>query len=118
MKSSPNYTEGIGQDLQIIGDNPYIDYSTYKPSIKATVMPGKVRVDFVKDGLDGINVYTRLKGQSTWVKLAYDSYTPYDDTRPVAAANTPEHREFMAIGVIHDEEVTKQSDIIETVFGG
>ncbi|MCX6209918.1 MAG: hypothetical protein NTZ59_10615 [Bacteroidetes bacterium] len=119
MKSSTGYTETLGTKLRIIGDDPTItDYTTYKPTIKATVMPARVRIDFVKDGLDGVNIYARLKGQSTWVKLAYDSYSPYEDTRPLAVANTPEHREYMAIGVIHDEEVTQQSDIIEAVFGG
>ena len=35
-----------------------------------------------------------------------------------STSNQPEHREYMAIGVVHDEEVTLQSDIIEAVFGG
>jgi hypothetical protein len=60
----------------------------------------------------------RLKGQSLWTKLAYDSYSPYEDNRPLAVANTPEHREYMAIGVIQDAAVTLQSDIIEAVYGG
>ena len=30
----------------------------------------------------------------------------------------PEPGEYMAIGVLHDEEITQQSDIIEAVFGG
>jgi hypothetical protein len=118
MKTSAGYTDSIGTQLRIIGEDNSIDFTNYKPSIKATVMPGKVRIDFVKDTLDGVNVYARLKGQTTWTKLAYDSYTPYDDTRPIAAPTAPEHREYMAIGVLHDEEVTKQSDIIEAVFGG
>lgn len=118
MKAHSAYTTAKGNDLLIIGEDPTIDYTTYQPTIKATVMPARVRIDFVKDGLDGISIYARLKGQSTWLKLAYDSYSPYEDTRPLAVANTPEHREYMAIGVVHDEEVTQQSDIVEAVFGG
>ncbi len=118
MKASSGYTDSLGDKLRIIGEDPTIDYSTYQPSIKATVMPGRVRIDFVKDGLDGVNIYARLKGQSTWTKLALDTYSPYEDNRPLAVANTPEHREYMAIGVLYDEEVTLQSDIIEAVFGG
>lgn len=81
-------------------------------------MPGRVRIDFVKDGLDGVHIYARLKGQTTWAKLALDTYSPYEDNRPLATAGQPEHREYMAIGVLHDEEVTQQSDIVEAVFGG
>lgn len=118
MKTHSAYTDEKGSSLQIIGEDSAIDYSTYKPTITATVMPGRVRIDFAKDGLDGINIYVRLKGQATWQKLAYDSYSPYEDNRPLTTAGTPEHREYMAIGVIHDEEVTLQSDIIEAVYGG
>lgn len=118
IKTNNAYNSTRGTNLQIIGEDPGIDYTTYKPTIKATVMPGRVRIDFTKDGLDGLDVYTRLKGESVWTKLAYDSYSPYEDNRPLADAITPEHREYMAIGVVHDEEVTQQSDIIEAVFGG
>jgi len=59
-----------------------------------------------------------LSGELTWVKLAYDSFTPYGESRPLANAGVPEHREYMAIGVIRDEEVTQQSSIIEAIFGG
>ena len=117
-KTNSNYTTKLGQQLRIIGEDPIIDYSTYKPTIKATVMPGRVQIDFIKDGLTGVNVYTRLKGETVWVKLAYDSFSPYEDNRRLSDARTPEHREYMAIGVLHDEEITQQSDIIEAVFGG
>jgi len=36
----------------------------------------------------------------------------------LAIANTPEHRDYRAIDVILDEEVTLSSDIIEGVYGG
>ena len=118
VKTSKNYTQAIGKSWGIIGEDPVVDYSTYHPKIKAMVMPGRVRIDFVKDKLSGVNIYSRLSGELTWVKLAYDSYTPYSDSRPLATPGVPEHREYMAIGVIRDEEVTQQSSIIEAVFGG
>ncbi len=118
IKSSSNYTTAIGTNLRIIGEDPTVDYSTYQPKIKASVMPGRVRIDFVKDGLNGMHIYSRLKGETRWVRLAYDTYSPYEDTRPLGVDDKPEHREYMAIGVIRDEEVTLQSDIIEAVYGG
>lgn len=118
IKSNKNYTTAIGRSLGIIGEDPTVDYSTYQPKIKASVMPGYVKIDFVKDGLNGMHIYGRQKGESKWVKLAYDTYSPYSDSRPLANDNAPEHREYMAVGVIRDEEVTLQSDIVEAVFGG
>lgn len=119
IKSSKAYTVSIGKTLQVIGeDDGAIDPSSYKPKISLIVLPGRVRIEFIKDDLDGVNIYSRLKGEIVWVKLALDTYSPYDDTRPLAKPGQPEHREYMAIGVIKDVEVTLQSDIIEAVFGG
>ena len=118
MKTASGYTEAIGTALQVIGEDGAIDYSTYKPTISCVVMPGRVRIDFVKDGLDGVYIYARHKGETTWTKLALDTYSPYEDNRPLTVVGQPEHREYMAIGVLHDEEVTQQSDIIEAVYGG
>lgn len=119
VKASSNYTLAIGTTLRIIGDyTNKIDYKTYKPKIKVSVMPGKVRIDFIKKSFDGMNIYTRLQGQTTWEKLAYNSYSPYQDTRPLSDENTPEHRLYMAIGVVKDVEVTQESDMVDVVFGG
>lgn len=119
MKSSSTYTPSIGKNLDIIGDEATtIDIKSYKPEIKVRVLPGKVRISFVKKSLEGINVYSRLKGQTAWQKLGFVSYSPYEDTRPLAESFTPEHREFLAIGVIRDQEVTLKSNIVEAVFGG
>ena len=119
IKSSSNYTTAIGTTLDIIGDDTTpMEYNSYRPTIKARVFPGKVRISFVKNGLDGMNFYSRQKGQTAWEKLDYCGYSPYEDRRPLATPPAPEHREFMAIGVLRDKEVTLQSAIIEAVFGG
>ena len=43
---------------------------------------------------------------------------PYYDESPLAVANTPEVREYMAIGVINDEEIGQMSEIKEIVYAG
>ena len=118
MKESSGCTESIEEDLQIISKEPVFKSAEHKPIIKVLVMPAKVVISFVKEKLDGMNIYERLNGTAKWEKLAYNSYSPYTDNRPLAVAGVSEHREYMAIGVIHDEEVTLQSDIMEAVFGG
>lgn len=118
IKSNADFNDAVAQDFMIAGDEEAFNPGTFKPAIKAKIMPGKVVIEFVKHKLNGINIYERLKGETTWTKLAYDSFSPYEDNRPLAVDNTPEHREYMAIGVIHDEEVTLQSDIIEVLYGG
>ncbi len=64
-----------------------------------------------------MNIYARPTGTSQWQYLARDNNSPYDDERPLANGQ-PEMREYMAIGVVGDEEVGQPSDIISVVFGG
>jgi len=118
MKKNKNFTKAIGDDLLI---NPIVDAektTAEKAKIKLEVKPSKVVVSFVKGKLDGMNIYVRLAGKPGWEKLAYNSYSPYEDKRPLAVAGVSEHREYMGIGVVHDAEVTLQSDIMEAIFGG
>ena len=118
MKSNKNFTKAIGEDLQIVGSDSVAKPEVVKPVIKAAIKPGKVVISFAKGKLDGMNIYERLSGATSWVKLAYNSYSPYEDKRPLAVEGVSEHREYMGIGVVHDEEVTIKSDIIEAIFGG
>ena len=43
---------------------------------------------------------------------------PAYDEPPIAVANTPEVREYMAIGVVKDEEIGQPSEIKEVVYAG
>lgn len=117
-KQQPGFTDAIGADLQIITTESGFDPQSFKTTLSSSVHPGRVEIGFVKSETQGVNIYTRLKGQATWVKLSFDGHSPYIDNRPLAVANTPEHREYMAIAVIDDAEIGQSSDIIEVVFGG
>lgn len=115
MKTHGGFTNGIGQELGIIGSD---DAEPIKPSIKAKARANDVEISFTKKGFDGVNVYTRLKGVAAWTFLARDTNSPYNDNRPLAVAGTPETREYMCIGVLNDEEVGEASDIVSVVYGG
>ena len=67
---------------------------------------------------DGNNFYSRLKGQTTWKKLSFDSNSPYNDYTPLAVAGVPEVREYIAYGVLNDEQIGLPSDIVNVTFGG
>ena len=118
IKRSNGYTEAIGKALGIIGTDEPVDPTTYKPKISADVFPGHVTVKFTKKGVQGVNIYSKLKSDTNWEKLAFDSYSPYEDNRPLHVPGTPEVRQYMAIGVVHDHEIGQMSDIIEATFGG
>ncbi len=111
-------TPTIEQEMDIVGTADAFDENTYKAAITAEVHAGFVRIKFQKRGVDGLNIYVRLKGQTTWTKLTYDTNTPYDDHAPLAVAGTPEVREYRAIGVIKDNEIGQPSDIVSVTFAG
>lgn len=117
-KTEPGYTEAIGQELQIIGTSTELDPHTYKPKLAAEIKPGYILLTFVKAGVDAVNIYYRVKGNADWKFLARDTQSPYMDASPLASPAVPETREYMAIGVVGDEEFGLASDIVTAVYEG
>ena len=118
MKTNAAMTSAIAADLGIVGTPDTFDPSTFKTQLTAELVAGAVRIKFIKSKADGVNIYARLKGQTTWTFLARDTSSPYVDTRPLAVTGTPEVREYMAYGVIDDVQIGQQSDIVSVTFGG
>ena len=117
-KANPGFTDAIGAALGIMATASAMDEENMKSKLTAEAFPGYVRLKFTKKGLDGVNIYTRLKGQSAWNFLARDTNSPYDDNRALTTAGVPETREYMCIGVVADGEIGQPSDIVSVVFGG
>lgn len=117
-KTEPGYTEAIGDVLRIIGKTVYPDPHTYKPKLTAELKPGYILLNFVKAGVDAVNIYSRIKGSADWKFLARDTQTPYMDASPLASPSAPEAREYMAIGVVGDSEFGLMSDIVTAVYEG
>lgn len=117
-KKAIGFTDTIAQDLGVVGSSSVLNPTTYKASITAEIFGGFVRIKFKKLGADGVNIYHRKKGSATWLFLARDTRSPYDDHIQLTTPNQPEHWEYMAYGVLDDEQIGLQSDIVEVVFGG
>ena len=119
IKSSRGYNEGIGKDLDIVTPAGTLDPATYQPELRAVAMDGHVRLNGKKHGVGSLNLYTRRRGESAWRLLAAKRQRfPYDDDAPLAAAGTPETREYRALGVDGDEEIGQPSAIVSAVYGG
>lgn len=117
-KASGLLSDAMAADMKIVGTGDVFDPATYKPVITASVFAGYVRIGFKKLGVDGLNIYSRLKGQTTWKKLTFDTNSPYDDHTELAVAGAAEVREYRAIGVIDDIEIGLPSDIVSATFAG
>jgi hypothetical protein len=118
IKASPVYTEDMGKDLGIVDNGQQVDVKNVRPSMKVSTGPGYVRLRFNKSGMPAVTIYTRLKGSTGWDKLGNAKNSPYLDKRPLAVANQPETREYMAICFDSANDVGQSSDIVSAVFGG
>ena len=115
------YTDAIGKDLGIVGDEIVFKMGDFKPEISATTQTGSVVINFTKKDLDGVNVYSHPVGSTdinVWEFLALDNHSPYHDTRPLAVAGQPEKRQYRVHGVYDGVETGLVSDTIEVVFEG
>lgn len=118
MKTHPAYSEHLGRDMGVVAPVSAIDFSKVRPMLKLTVYPGYITISFHKYGMEGVVVYSRLKGMGDWDRLGADSVSPFIDRRPLNVENQPEIREYMAMYTTLREPVGQQSDIVTVVFGG
>jgi hypothetical protein len=118
IKGSTAYTHALGEAFGIIAPVSGFDPSTFKTTLKIKIEGGRIIIEFVKSEVEGVHIYTRLRGELGWTYLATDTHSPYYDTRPLATPGHAETREYMARGVINDEEIGLDSDIASVVFSG
>jgi hypothetical protein len=117
-KQMPLFTPGIAQELRVVSSTSTFDPHTFKPEFKVRIIGGEIRLDWIKRGVDGIHIYSRLRGQAAWTLIDTDMSSPYIDRRPLAQANVPETREYMLRGLIADQEIGLDSDIPNVTWGG
>jgi hypothetical protein len=107
-------SEGV---LQLKGAESAFDPNTYKPELKASVVAGGVKIEFKKKGVTAVSIYMR-RGAGAWQKLGIDTESPYLDSAPLATAGVAELREYKARGILHDEEIGVDSDVVSATYAG
>lgn len=119
MRPRPGCTPGIVAQLDWEGASHNVDPNDMRPLLEVEAQRGRVKISGRKPGFDAVNIYFRRKGDVQWKLIAPQRLRfPFFDESPLAVANTPEVREYMAIGVVKDEEVGQMSEIKEVVYAG
>jgi len=119
LKVLPNWkSSGADAQLQSSASSSQFDPSTYKPVISVELKGGLITLDFKKKGVDALAIYGRLRGTLGWTKLGTDTSSPYIDGRPLATPGVAEIREYMARGMMDDDEIGLESDIVSITYGG
>jgi hypothetical protein len=98
-KSSPAYTQSIGETLRIIPPSTPFDPVSYQPTLKSMMCtnPKSVTGRFRKEGgnVDGILLQGRRDGASGWDELGKFTAVPFTAEVPTAGT-APEIWEFQA----------------------
>ncbi|WP_026768560.1 hypothetical protein [Asinibacterium sp. OR53] len=118
IKTLPAYTLNAGKELGIVASNRLVDENSLKPTLVGTAYDGYVSLSFNKQGMPGISLYSRLKGELEWQELDVAKSSPYLDYTPLAQTGKPETREYMAYYYDGFQETGFASDIVSVVYGG
>ena len=112
IKAAPGYTNGIGEDLGIVGDEQVIDIPNLKPVLKSRLDAGRPLIIWKKGPANSIDIYVDRKDGSGFVYLANDSQPDYLDTFPVPAGMPSAIWSYKAVYRIGDEQVGQFSEPI------
>ncbi len=119
LKVLPNWkSSGADAQLKASATGTVFDPDTYQPEFTVTLKGGLITLEFKKKGVTGLAFYARLRGTLGWTKLGTDTNSPYIDGRPLAVPGVAEMREYMARGMMGDEEVGLESLIVSLNYAG
>jgi hypothetical protein len=104
--------------LELSGSSTTFDPASYQTKLTASLVPGGVRLAFVKQGAEGAAFYSRIAGTATWKKIGTCNHSPFIDHTPLAQAGVAESREYMARGLMNDAELPLDSDPVIILFPG
>lgn len=117
MKAHTGWTTALAQSLGAVAPTSSSGpLEAYKPSIRAQTQAGRIEIKFTRKPVDGVNVYTRKRGEAQWRLLGRFTQSPCVDPTP-APTGVPEVREYRVIGVVKDREVGQASDIVVVTMG-
>ena len=114
IKSTPGYTEAIGEDLGIVGDEQTVDLPTLKPVLKHRLeSEGRPLIIWKKGPADGIDLLVDRGTGAGFVFLARDTEPDYLDTFELPAGTPTAVWTYKAIYFLNDGRVGQFSDPIE-----
>ncbi|MES2709771.1 MAG: hypothetical protein V4726_24450 [Verrucomicrobiota bacterium] len=121
IKTNPAFTDGMGAAMRIFSLSSGPKEGDIKPVLNALAERGHVRISGSKNYAETVNLYLRRKagpvGEWTLIGVKRKRF-PFDDQTPLAVPGVPEEREYMARGVMGDDEVGQDSDIVSVTYAG
>jgi len=111
MKNHDDYTEEMGVDMGIVGEESEFDPDKVKTIVKLEKVPPGIDIKFSREGCEGGNVYCKRGSETAFTFIKYVIHPHTIDTRPNLDGAASEQRQYYVILVLDDEEVGIPSDI-------
>ena len=122
LKTSPGWTPAMAQTLGVGSQSSPEDTSpaamdALKPRVRLVKQADRIEIRFVRGQLDGVNIYSRKKGESAWRFVDRVRHSPALDSTPASTPGQPEVREYRVLAVYKNREVGLPSDILTATVG-
>jgi hypothetical protein len=116
IKNHTGFTAAIGEDLGII--SPPAGAVPTEPTISAAAETDfAVRISFAMEGFPMLEIQSKRGSESDFSVLAFDTSSPYVDTRAPLVAGTPEVRQYRARFIQDDAPVGGWSLTVSATAG-
>ncbi len=115
IKTARNYSDAIGQDLNIVGTTQIVDPTSWKPVIDISITAGRPTLQWSKGTADSIEVWADRGDDKGFHFYAVTTEPNFTDTTtgPATAALW----KYKAIYRLRDEQVGNWSDVISVAVG-
>lgn len=122
LKTSPGWTPAMAQTLGVGSQASTEETSpatldSHKPRVRLVKQADRVEIRFVRGKLDGVNIYSRKKGEASWRFLDRVRHSPAFDSTPPSTPGQPEVREYRIQAVFKNREIGLPSDILTATVG-
>ena len=117
MKLSANYSNSIGELLQIIPTkSAAFSPDAGKPKAECLALSDSVvRIDWAKGKFHGVYVESQRGDETDWTRLGFDTRSPFIDTRQPLQIGKPEERRYRLRYFYDDAEVGFWSNVFVVI---
>ena len=112
IKAHKNYTEAIGQDLQIIGAKIVLDPAGWKPVLSVQYDAGHLVIGWKKGQAAAIEIWVDRGDGNGFTFFVVNLEPDTIDNTPLPAAGAGVNWQYKAIYLLHDERVGQWSDVV------
>ena len=116
IKAARNYTEAIGQDLNIVGTTQLMDIDDIKPIIEIIVRAGRPIIQWSKGDADALEIWVDRNDERGFGLFTIANSPRITDTTPLPA--TPIHWKYKAIYRLKDAQIGNWSEVTPVAVGG